>query len=419
MPVPNTKDLVDMGFGTAVTCSFAIPEVGPGIAAALDTGKLLFDLFYPADKSGQDPLTMLPTMADLKNAMNDLKADVAATVWANQQGVSQANVIAMTDAIADAIRNAGATKTAATPLPGDTTVWNSGVTVALFDPVMANPSPLLVVADLIEGKASEKYRSIGLYTLTVSTFLNYCKTAMTWEINENLKDYLARHATWKTAYDAHRFWEATQSGPEPDKPGPEPVYPTDGDHAVGSEDIDQATHVVRGYRSYLGKKPGENISCFTTLSMDQAAQRTKYLDQVIADRVAGKAARAIFVKGYLDQVTVATDTSTGTTTYYWVNGVTGDKGDPVSLQILAQTQAAAEQGKLRGTYEKQWNDSNIDPDDLTDDDITTLQATLAQWQATVAELAKITAAAGGGGGNQNMVMAARAKRNAGAKGAAR
>jgi hypothetical protein len=91
----------------------------------------------------------------------------------------------------------------------------------------------------------------------------------------------------------------------------------------------------------------------------------------------------------------------------------------VSLQILAQTQAAAEQGKLRGTYEKQWNDSNIDPDDLTDDDITTLQATLAQWQATVAELAKITAAAGGGGGNQNMVMAARVKRNAGAKGAAR
>lgn len=380
MPQQNTKQLVDMGLGTAITCSFSIPEVGPGIAAVLSTGKLVFDLFYD-DKTGVDPLSRTPTMADLKNAMNDLETKVAADIWSNSKGIDQSVVERESDAIMNAIRQAGAKpKQTAKAMSGDTTVWDNGDLIKFFDPLNPSTSSLLSIADMIEGKVSDKYGSIGLYTLTVGVYLSYCKTATTWEVNENLKDYNARHDAWQVKTKAHKYWALTKSGPEPDKPPPEPTVPTDGDYAVGSEVVDQASGVVRSYRSYLGNKKGLNNSKFVQYALDQLPTRLKYLDGLISGWSTARADRETFVTGYLDQVTVQPVTSGGASMFQWVNAIDQTKGTPVSSQTIAQMQADMEKGKMRGKYEAQWANNNTNPDSLTAADIKTLKSTAAEWQ---------------------------------------
>lgn len=392
----DPKSLIDQGLGAAITCSFAIPEVGPGIAAALATGKLFFDIFYPPDKSGHDPLTQLPTNADLQNAMNGLKSSVAAIVWANTKGIDQARIVALADNINTKVRNAGSGKTAGDPMPGDTVVWVNSVLDPFWAPLQANPSDIDVIADLIEAKASEKFRSIGLYTFMIGVYLTYCKTAMIFEVNENLKDYQARLATWTALDKAHKNWTLTKLGPEPPLPGTRPVLPSDGDYAVQSEMIDAKSHVVSGYRSYLGKAKGEPFSMFAQMAKDQVTPRLAYLNKVIADQAQAKIDRETFVTGILDQVTVVTDTSSGAAMYHWQNAITGDTGDPVALKAIADAQAAVEKGKLRATYEKRWNDSNTVPDDLTDDDITKLTKTAQAWQDSLDALGTVTQSAATG-----------------------
>lgn len=392
----DPKSLIDQGLGAAITCSFAIPEVGPGIAAALATGKLFFDIFYPADKSGQSPLTRIPTNADLQNAMNDLKASVAATVWANTKGIDQARIIALADNINTKVRNAGSGKTAGEPMPGDTVVWVNSVLDPFWAPLQDNPSDIDVIADLVEAKASEKFRSIGLYTFMIGVYLTYCKTAMIFEVNENLKDYQARLATWTGLDRAHKNWSLTKLGPEPPLPGAKPVLPTDGDYAVQSEMIDPKTHVVSSYRSYLGKAKGEPFSMFAQMAKDQVTPRLAHLTKVIADQAQAKLDRETFVSGILDQVTVVTDTSSGASMYHWQNAITGDSGDPVALKAIADAQAAVEKGKLRATYEKKWNASTTVPDDLSDDDIIKLKKTATEWQNSLNSLGSVTQSAATG-----------------------
>lgn len=390
MAYPDTKSLIDQGLSTAITCSFAIPEVGPGLAAVLASGKFFFDIFYPPDSTGKDPLKAMPTLGDLQKALSDLQSSIATNIWANTKAIDQAGIIAMSDGINTKIRNAGASKLPYSPMPGDTVVWVNSVVDQFWAPIDKNPSDIDVLADLIEAKASEKFRSVGLYTLAIGVYLTYCKTAMLFEVNENLKDYQARHSAWDALDQAHKNWAQAKTTPEPPLPGKEPSPPTDGDYAVQSEMIDPATKVVSGYRSYLGKAKGEPSSIFAQKAKDQVDARLVYLKKLVADHAQAKLDRKGAVDAVLDQVTVETDTSSGTTMYYWKNAITGDTGDPVTFQAMASAQADAEKGKLRAIYEKRWNTNNVNPDDLTDSDIAGLNATITEWMNTSKALAGVS-----------------------------
>lgn len=388
----DAKKLIDQGLGTAITCSFAIPEVGPAIAGVLAVGKMFVDMFYPKDKTGKDPMQRLPTMADLTNAVNGLKAATATEIWNSTKNAKQADVLTMSDAIIRKMKNAGASPKKGQPLPGDTAVWDSSAeTVKFFDPIMGNPSPLQDVANVIEQKASEKYKTVGLYTLTVGIYLNYCKTAMIFEVNENLKDYNARLDDWNSKAKAVTQWNLFKQGPKPPAAGPKPTKPIDGDYAVGSEEVDQSTHVVRGYRSYLGKKKGENVSKFAIKARDESKKRTTYLSKVISDWSTAKTDRDSYVQNSLDKAVTVKACPGG---YQWVNSINGTKGDVVPVKVLADNQCTIEKSKLRASYELKWNQQNPVPEDLDDADIGKLKQTLAEWQKTMNALKNITQNAG-------------------------
>ena len=391
----TTKSMIDMGLGTAITCSFAIPEAGPAIASVLASGKLLFDLFYPDDKTGGDPMTRLVNQADLKVAMAGLEQKLVHDIWAASQIKSTAKYEAMVTAINDAIKNAGATKTASKPMPGDTTVWLNGQPVKLWNPIVDNPAPLQVILDQIELKDDEKFRSIGLYTMTFGTYLLYCKTAMIFEVNENLKNYQSRKSDYDKAVQNHNYWQLTKQGPEPSIPE-EPELPTDGAFAVGSETYDVMTKTVNGFRSHLGKAKGEDISKFATMAKTELSRRTKYLEQVIKDWGIARADRQSYVEAFEKMVTVQA-TSGG---YKWVNSMNQTEGDVTDIST-AKMQAAMEKAKITGPKTDAWNKAHTNPDDLTQDDIDKLKTIGDKWKDSVKELGQAGKSGAPAAGNKN------------------
>ena len=397
--------MIDGGFGMASGIAFAFGETGIAVAAGFGVVKFLVDMFYPDPATGVvDPLTQLPDMADLTNALTDLENRLDATIWADFEANYKADVDTMSSAILMALSHVGTRDKTTNLMPGDTTVWVAGDNVKFFDPVCDNPAKLIDTMNWIEGSGAYHYRSIPLYSLTVGVFLNYCKVGVMWETNNNIRDYLTRKSTYDTAnlnftnndqiwtaqskiwksYSLNpTVWQNQNPGqPTPTDPGVEPLKPTltapvvpeDGDFAVGSDFID-AISKVASFRSYLGKLK----SVFAVALRDNLPRRIKYLDGILKQYAADKVTRQTAVDNRKADFSVKTNFANGAATYNWYDSETGDSGDAEDDIVLANLQMTVAQGAVAQTI---WNTqtTSLFIDDLDDSDITTLTATLADWR---------------------------------------
>ena len=255
---PGTKSIVDMALGASTTVAFAFGPVGVGIAAAIAVGKFLFDLFY--DSGGlTDPMAQAPDKADLQNGLDKLRDEIDDDLFDDFDRTYKARLFAASDALNNAIRAAGTAPKAGLTMPGPTVVWSGGQTDALFQPVANNPGIFADTISWLEQNPSHRFATAPIYALTIGLHLLYLKTALVWEVNENLRDYETRKATWDKAQKTYATqlatWQAMGANPatRPAKPtDPEPQPPTGGDWAVGSE-VRDAQGTIFDVKSHLGK----------------------------------------------------------------------------------------------------------------------------------------------------------------------
>ena len=228
----DPKSLADMAPSAATTVAFVFGPVGVGIAAAIAVGKFLFDVFY--ETAGvSDPMQQVPDKADLQNGLDKLRGQIDDDIFDVFTKTFQVDLFAASDALNNAIRAAGTAPKAGLTLPGPTVVWTGGQTDRLWQPLTDNPSIFAKTLDWVQTNPSHKFANAPLHALTVGLNLLYLKTALVWEVNENLRDYELRKTRWDAAQQLYAtqfaMWKAAGSDPAkaPVKPaGNAPMLPT-------------------------------------------------------------------------------------------------------------------------------------------------------------------------------------------------
>lgn len=391
---PGTKTIVDMALGAATTVSFAFGPVGVGIAAAIAVGKFLFDLFYQT--SGlTDPMQQAPDKADLQNGLDKLRAQLGDDLFNEFKTQFQVDLFAASDKLNDAIRNAGAAPKAGLCMPGATVVWVNGQTDTLWQPLTNNPDIFSRTIGWVTLHPSRKFATAPLHALAVSLNLLYLKTALVWEVNENLRDFEKRHVAWKSAMAAYTTalatWQAIPNNPAPKpvKPAtPEPQPPTGGDIALGSE-VRDAQGLIVDAGSHLGKVSSKWAIATRDLLNDKdssgkAIGPIAWLDAVL---VAWDLAMVKKNKAITDRLARMTTIPipllpTGTLINVWMDQDTGATGSPIDHAGFQWLQAEIWKEGVAGNMDHDLIHA-ADLDKLTADDIAKLRQTLGCWRATL------------------------------------
>lgn len=123
-----------------------------------------------------------------------------------------------------------------------------------------NPGIFSDTRNWIEINPGNKFGTAALYAFTVSLDLLYLKTALVWEVNENLRYYEQLKVRYQTAMDTYSSlllsWRVAGSDPAT-KPAalttPEAMLPTGGDDALGSAVRASSGTIITDVGSHLGK----------------------------------------------------------------------------------------------------------------------------------------------------------------------
>ena len=391
----DTKTVVDMALSAATTVAFVFGPVGVGIAAAIAVGKFLFDMFYQTT-GVSDPMAQAPDKADLQNGLDKLRAQLDDDMFNYFTKTFQVNLFSASDTLNNAIRNAGSAPKAGLCLPGPTAVWINGRPDDLWKPLVDNPGLFAPALDWVETNPSDKFGTAPLYALTVSLNLLYLKTALVWEVNENLRYYEKLKASYQDEMDTygtlHQSWKLAGADPktEPVKPTtPEPEPPTGGDNAVGSE-VRVGT-VITDVGSHLGKVSSKWAVAVRDLLNDTDAAGNPigpiaYMDKVIAAHAQGMVTKNAAIAARQALVTDSQITIAGIAFPAWVDSATGMFG----MTVPAVASSNAFRVLQEGIY-KEGLAGNMDNvlmaatklEKLTGDDITKLKATVDKWRATL------------------------------------
>lgn len=384
----DTKSIVDMSLGAATTVAFAFGPVGVVLAGVLAVAKLMFDLFYQT--SGlTDPMAQAPNKADLKNALDNLRAELDGDIFTFFTDTYQDDLVSASDNLNNAIHNAGRTPKAGACLPGPTTVWVNGQTDSLWQPISDNPDIFSKTMAWIEGSPSNRYQTLPLYALAVGLKLLYLKTALVWEINENLRDYetLAQRYKndWATYNTLQQTWVAQGSDPatQPVKPTtPDPSVPTGGDNAVGSVTRDENN--VAHAQSHLGKISSKwAIATRDLLNNDPDDQGNEtgpigYLARALAAYAQDLADKNAAIAARQAQVVSMPFETWGTA---WLDPM-GGVGQSIVGAVFAPLQIDVYKRSLAGNMDHaQIVARKLDK--LTNDEVTKLTAVLACWRSTL------------------------------------
>lgn len=394
---PGTKSIVDMALGASTTVAFAFGPVGAGIAAAIAVGKFLFDMFYDTGSTLTDPMAQAPDKADLQDGLDKLRGEIDDDMFDAFDKTYKARMFAASDALNNAIRAAGKAPKAGLTMPGPTVVWAGGQTDALFQPITDNPSILSDMISWLEQNPSHRFATAPFYALTISLHLLYLKTALVWEVNENLRDYETRKAIWDKAQQTYATqyatWQAMGSNPatKPVKPtDPEPMPPTGGDRAVGSE-VRDAQGLIFDVKSHLGKVSSKWAVATRDLLTDKDAKGNpigpiawmqKLLDDYDAAVVAKNKAIADRLAFVLDVPMPNPQVFNGIVYKVWFDGKTGDIGSAIDHAGFRALQSDIWKEGLAGNMDQTLRKA-ASLDKLTADDAAKLRKTLANWRTTL------------------------------------
>ena len=391
----ETKSLVDMALGAATTVAFVFGPVGVGIAAAIAVGKFLFDVFY--ETAGvTDPMAQAPDKADLQNGLDRLRGQIDDDIFEDFTKTYQVDLFAASDRLNNAIRAAGTAPKAGLTLPGPTVVWSGGQTDSLWQPLTDNPDIFARTMEWVQSNPSHRFATAPLFALTVGLNLLYLKTALVWEVNENLRDYEARKARWDAAQQLYAtqlaMWQAAGGDPatKPAKPaGNAPQLPSGGDIALGSE-VRDAQGLIVDAKSHLGKVSSKWAVATRDLlnDVDDKGNPTgpiAWMETLLADYDAAMAsknkaiaARLAFVS---DQPLIVPLAPTKAV-LVWMDVKAGTHGTPIDHPGFRALQAEMWKEGLAGTMDQALMKA-ASLDKLSADDVAKLRLTVAKWRETL------------------------------------
>ncbi len=334
-------------------------------------------------------MAQTPDKADLQNALDKLRSQLDGDIFQFFTDTYQVQLLSASDALNDAIHNAGQAPKAGLCLPGPTTVWIDGQNAPLWQPLVNNSGIFSDPQNWIELNPSNKFGTAALYAFTVSLNLLYLKTALVWEVNENLRYYEKLKVSYQNEIDTyntlHLNWQMAGSDPatKPAAPTtPEPMPPTGGDDALGSEVRDSSGTIITDVGSHLGKvsskwaiatrdllndkdAKGNAIEPITYLQKVLDAYKQGYIDKnkTITDRLAKIVLLQMPIGAVWD------DTESGTVGFGMVPGLNWLQAD-----IYKETLAGNLDHDLIVAAKL---------DKLTADDVTKLQATVDKWRDTL------------------------------------
>lgn len=370
--ITNPKSLVDMAGNTAIMAAFVIPGSGPAMAAGIAAGVMVFDIFFDLpDRT--DPQTMTPSRADLTNAINELKQFIADANFNTLMSQYQAQIITLNDKLSDVWVQASTGDTVKDrarrgPLFQDSVSsaqldsWRKEID-GYKDVILGADPDLLNVINWIEGDASHKTRTLGLYALAGGLWANFCRLNIAFEFilathdydaiktkyDNDLADFNSRHAVWKLAGKA-------KGEVEPRAPV-EPVKPIDDENFLnGSIFADKAKTYLDRFIAYLEPKVAGLRSDFDK--------------------------RASELKDRLDAVTL----QGGGSSWYYQDSKTGKTSTPSKYKQVADGQMQVYKGSIQASL---WDrlTAQYGLTGIEDEDIKTLQQIVTDWKTASANFA--------------------------------
>lgn len=371
--IKDPKTLIDMGCNVSTMMAFAMKEgtkiagmTGPEVAAAIAAGQMLFDIVFQLPDR-VDPQSLSPTRADLSAALDSLKKDLKKEIGDSAFETTMDDHVATILSVRDQldlvwVENAVTDRAKRGPL------FQSNVTSAQYDSwksqidayqtaIVAVPNDILKAVNWIEGEIAHARRTLGFYTLAGGLWTALCRLNIAFEYVVATHDYTDK----KRAYDddyakaslALNAWKLIGDSTKPKPTLPvEPLKPEDDDNFF-------------------------NGSVFASEAYTQIKRFIKYAQPHIE---ALRKDYGNLQKDLHDRLALITLVSSGSK-YHFQDTATGKTSAPTAMQALADGQMQMYKGTIQAAmFDRLVQKYNLDK--FTEDDIATLEKTLAEWKKT-------------------------------------
>jgi hypothetical protein len=361
----STKSLMDMGFGTAISCSYAVPEVGAAIGGALSGAQMIFDVFFPMPDN-TDPFDTPPTQKDIDNALDGLLQQINDQAFSSDLNKQSSAALAENNNLAIYWKKFASGDIQPGEKMDDEDAQSEGWEQKCQNYFIVNGDATVKSLDTIMNWASglsdisQRTKAYGLYAFAGGVLLNFCKLCLVWELNREVNKYLIKKAGYDKTYAiwsaAKKAWDANQVGDAPVLSATAPTLPFSDASALNLSKKQQARNKTKK-DAFLMKSVG-----------------AAYLEQYGQPMVDYAAAESAEVKSNFDDRQAQVDTITAQFvkhndgTNYWFTDKTGTESshslfedvvdDQMEIAVDQATQPVWDQ--LTAQYGLQ----NVTPDDI-------------------------------------------------------
>ena len=372
--ITNPKTLVDMGANAAIMVAFTIPGSGPVIAAGIATGLAVFDIFFEIpDRT--DPGVLTPTHNDLTNALNELKQYINDANFNTLMSQYQASIMTLNgqlnevwamapsgDAVRDRARRGPFFQTSVSTAQVDS--WRKEIS-GYQDTILASNPDILQVVNWIEGDPVHTSRTLGLYALAGSLWVNFCKLNIAFEFILAMHDYGPVKAKYESDLadfnSRHNVWKLVGKANGDD----EPVAPVAPLEPINDDNFFNGSVFADKAKTYLD-------------------QFIAYYEPIVSHQRGNFDHRAAEMKNRLDAITL----SGGGTSWSYVDAKTGKTSAPAHYRQIADAQMQTYKGSIQVAL---WDrlTTQYGLANLAEDDLKTLETVVTEWKKASLVLAPL------------------------------
>ena len=372
----NPRSLIEMGLNSASMAAFMMPGPGPAVGMVLMSAPILMNLFFPIEDN-IDPEHALPTNADLKNALNDLRRGVAKDIFDNEMVKNQAHLLTLYNSIekvwsasvddANGIRSQverGPIFLSSTVTPKQEEAWLQRYE-RFKEPLLDKDSPIRLIKNWIELNPRYKTETLPLYIFAGSLWNMYCRFNLAWEYNQILRKY--REAVDEHSKEVANMnldkalvkWELVGKA----KGEPKPAYPPKPPVPPELKEI-------------------QKYSQFCSLVQDFTPDFIDYAKPIALGLKANFASRKRQVERRLAKLDIRERGSGRRKSFYYYDSQTGVSSKPVRVKRLAEAKMRAKQGALRNAlWKKITREQGLDK--ISETEVDQILSTIKLWETTV------------------------------------
>lgn len=347
--ITDPKTLGDMGFNFAMCAAFAVPAVGPILAAGISGMQQVFDILI----GGGQPVKLSQTLAtygELESEMQATVQHIDASIWTSVKTQYFTDFELDMDAynltIGQAEAQQGSTRTDKIAADVLQSQWDTSFGAAR-EPMDPHKSSMLRLTTWLGNYPAQQQDTLSLYQAAAGLYLNYCKLNMLIDCNLMYRKYLFAadqyHVDLAQFQTQHQQWQSA----DPATRGPEPVKPS------------TLTAPEQNFLNLLDSDAADNVRYYVK-------EFITYADPIVATMEQGIAARDLGVAQRIAQVVQKSDVNGN---YWWEDAADGTSGTKTTDKSMADAYLQMQQGQARAqTWQAltdQYNLANVVPAQLT------------------------------------------------------